>query len=76
VLTHLNFSQMFESERNKVPQYLARHIAVAITVDAKRGTTLPHDIKIMLDTHAGSTSLTGSKRHHQSYASDEAEGAI
>jgi hypothetical protein len=76
VLAHLNFSQMFESEQNKVRQYLARHIVVATTVDAKRGTTLPHDIKIMVDTHAGSTPLTGTKRHHQSYASNEAEGAI
>jgi uncharacterized protein YbjQ (UPF0145 family) len=76
VLAHLNFSQMFESEQNKVPQYLARHIVVATTVDAKRGTTLPHGIKIMVDIHAGSTPLTGTKRHHQSYASNEAEGAI
>jgi len=76
VLAHLNFSQMFESEQNKVPQYLARHIVVATTVDAKRGTTLPHDIKIMVDIHAGSTPLTGTKRHHQSYASNEDEGAI
>jgi uncharacterized protein YbjQ (UPF0145 family) len=76
VLAHLNFSQMFQSEQNKVPQYLARHIVVATTVDAKRGTTLPHDIKIMVDIHAGSTPLTGTKRHHQSYASNEAEGAI
>jgi hypothetical protein len=76
VLAHLSFSQMFESEKNKVPQYLARHIVVATTVDAKRGTTLPHDIKIMVDTHAGSTPLTGTKRHHQSYASNEAEGPI
>jgi hypothetical protein len=76
VLAHLNFSQMFESEKNEVPQYLARHIVVATTVDAKRGTTLPHDIKIMVDTHAGSTPLTRTKRHHQSYASNEAEGPI
>jgi uncharacterized protein YbjQ (UPF0145 family) len=76
VLAHLNFSQMFLSEQNKVPQYLARHIVVATTVDAKRGTTSPHDIKITVDIHAGSTPLTGTKRHHQSYASNEAEGAI
>jgi len=76
VLAHLNFSQMFESAQNQVPQYLARHIVVATTVDAKRGTTFPHDIKIMVDTHAGATPLTGTKRHHQSYLSNEAEGAI
>jgi uncharacterized protein YbjQ (UPF0145 family) len=76
VLAHLNFSQMFESEKNKVPQYLARQIVVATTVDAKRGTSSPHDIKIMVDIHAGGTPLTGTKRHHQSYESDEAEGAI
>jgi uncharacterized protein YbjQ (UPF0145 family) len=76
VLAHLNFSQMFESEKNKVPQYLARHIVVATTVDAKRGTSSPHDIKIMVDVHASGTPLTGTKRHHQSYASNEAEGAI
>ena len=76
VLAHLNFSQMFESEQNNAPQYLARHIVVATTVDAKRGATFPHDIKIMVDTHAGRTPLTGTKRHHQSYVSNEAEGAI
>jgi Putative heavy-metal-binding len=76
VLAHLNFSQMFEAEQNNAPQYLARHIVVATTVDAKRGTTLPHDIKIVVDAHAGGTPLAGTKRHHQSYASNEAEGAI
>jgi hypothetical protein len=30
----------------------------------------------MVDIHAGGTPLTGTKRHHQSYESDEAEGAI
>jgi hypothetical protein len=76
VLAHLNFSQIFEAERNETPQYLARHIVVATTVDAKRGTSIPHDIKIVVDAHAGGTPLTGTKRHHQSYASNEAEGAI
>jgi uncharacterized protein YbjQ (UPF0145 family) len=76
VLAHLNFSQMFEAEQNNTRQYLARHIVVATTVDAKRGTTLPHDIKIVVDAHAGRTPLAGTKRHHQSYASNEAEGAI
>jgi hypothetical protein len=76
VLAHLNFSQIFDSEQNNTPQYLARHIVVATTVDAKRGTSLPHDIKIVVDAHAGRTPLIGTKRHHQSYASNEAEGAI
>src|SRR5580698_2807874 len=46
VLAHLNFSEMFEREgQNDQKQYLARHIVVATTVDARRGTTIPHDIR-------------------------------
>ena len=45
VLAHINFSQMFEREgQNDRKQYLARHIVVATTVDAKRGVPLPHEI--------------------------------
>ena len=77
VLAHLNFSQGFKVERqDQPPQYLARHIVVATTVDARRGTPLPHDIKIVVDLHQGRTPLTGTSRHHQSYSSNESEGAI
>lgn len=76
VLAHINFSQMFEVERNNRKQFLARHIVVATTVDARRGTTLPQEIRFVVDAHAGATPLKGSARHHQSYASNEAEGAI
>jgi hypothetical protein len=77
VLAHINFSQMFESEdRNDRKQYLARHIVVATTVDAPRGTTLSQEIKLVVDAHAGATPLKRTARHHQSYASNETEGAI
>ena len=77
VLAHINFSQMFEREVNdRQKSYLARHIVIATTVDARPGTTLPHEIKMVVDTHAGGTPLTGTTPHHQSYASNEAEGAI
>jgi hypothetical protein len=78
VLAHLNFSQMFEREgdENQPNQYLARHIVVATTVDARRGVPLQHEIKMVVDMHAGATPLTGTKPHHQSYASNENEGAI
>ena len=67
VLAHLNFSQMFESEVNDRKAYLARHIVVATTVDARRGTPLPHKINFVVDVHAGKTPLQGTARHHQSY---------
>jgi hypothetical protein len=77
VLAHLNFSQMFEREgQQKCKEYLARHIVVATTVDARRGTTFPHEIRMVVDVRAGGTPLTGTRLHHQSYASNEAEGAI
>jgi Putative heavy-metal-binding len=77
VLAHLNFSEMFEREgQNDQKQYLARHIVVATTVDARRGTTIPHDVKMVVDMHAGGTPLTGTAQHHQSYQSNESEGAI
>jgi len=80
VLAHLNFSQMFEREREigeqKIKEYLARHIVIATTVDARRGTPLPHEFKMVVDMHAGKTPLTGTTRHHQSYATNEEEGAI
>jgi Putative heavy-metal-binding len=77
VLAHLNFSQSFEREgKNDVKEYLARHIVIATTVDAKRGAPFPHDFKMVVDLHAGSTPLTGTTPHHQSYKSNESEGAI
>ena len=78
VLAHLNFSQMFEREGGdqQPRQFLARHIVVATTVDARRGTPIPHDIKMVVDMHAGKTPLTGTAPHHQSYATNEVEGAI
>jgi hypothetical protein len=76
VLAHLNFSQMFEDEVNDRKRYLARHIVVATTVDAKRGAAMPHDFRFVVDAHAGGTPLTGTKQHHQSYENNESEGAI
>jgi uncharacterized protein YbjQ (UPF0145 family) len=77
VLAHVNFSQMFEREVEHQPkQYLARHIVVATTVDARRGVPIPHDIKMVVDVHAGDTPLTGTTPHHQSYGMNESEGAI
>lgn len=76
VLAHLNFSQMFEVEQNDAKQYLARHIVVATTVDARRGTPLPHDFKMVVDMKDDATPLTGSTPHHQSYATNENSGAI
>jgi hypothetical protein len=76
VLAHLNFSQMFERERNDKKEYLARHIVVATTVDARRGTPLPHEIKMVVDMHAGGSPLTGTAPHHQSYGSNDSESAI
>ena len=77
VLAHLNFSQMFERDgEGDRKQYLARHIVVATTVDARQDTTLPHAIEMVVDMHAGGTPLTGTAPHHQSYASTEVQGAI
>lgn len=77
VLAHLNFSQSFEREgQNKIKEYLARHIVVATTVDAKRAAAFPHEFKMVVDLHAGGTPLTGTTRHHESYKSNESEGAI
>jgi hypothetical protein len=77
VLAHLNFSQMFEREgQGSTKQYLARHIVVATTVDARRGTGLPHEIRMVVDMHAGATPLVGTAPHHESYQSNESEGAI
>ena len=76
VLAHLNFSQMFEVERNETKQYLGRHIVVATTVDARHGQPFPHEVRMVVDMHAGATPLVGRRAHHQSYASNDEEGAI
>jgi Putative heavy-metal-binding len=60
VLAHLNFSEMFEREGGEGRRdYLARHIVVATTVDARRGVPLPHKINMVVDMHADGTPLTG-----------------
>lgn len=76
VLAHLDFSQMFEVEQNERKRYLGRHIVVATTVDARRGVPFPHEIKMAVDMHAGTTPLVGTNRHHQSYGLNDEEGAI
>jgi hypothetical protein len=81
-LTHVNFSQAFMRKLDPQPplyfarQYLARHIVVATTVDARRAAPLPHHVRIVVDLHAGDTPLTGHTSHHKSYHSNESEGAI
>lgn len=78
VLAHVNFSQMFEQEGgdDQPKQFLARHIVVATTVDGRRGASIPHEFKAVVDLHAGDTPLTGRAPYHQSYASNEEDGAI
>ncbi len=76
VLAHINFSQLFESENAGARAYLARHIVVATTVDAGPAVPVHHDIALVLDMHAGTTPLTGTTRHHQSYTANDEEGAI
>ncbi|MBV9825046.1 MAG: heavy metal-binding domain-containing protein [Alphaproteobacteria bacterium] len=77
VLAHINFSQLFEFESENQPKrFLGRHIVIATTVDAKPGVPFKHDIQMMVDMHAGPSPLIGTKPHHQSYASNEKEGAI
>lgn len=75
VLAHVNFTQSLKTDQNP-PQFLARHIVVATTVDARRNKPFPHDIGMALDLHAGRTPLVGRTRHHSSYVSNESEGAI
>jgi hypothetical protein len=78
VLAHVNFSQMFkkEGDDNSPPRYLGRYIVVATTVDARPRTPFRHEIKAVVDVHAGATPLAGTPRHHQSYATGERDGAI
>jgi hypothetical protein len=78
VLAHLNFSQMFEFEGddNQPKRYLGRHIVIATTVDARRNVPFPHEIQMTVDMHAGRSPLVGTKPHHQSYASNDEDGAI
>jgi uncharacterized protein YbjQ (UPF0145 family) len=77
VLAHINFSQIFELEgTNDTKRYLVRHIVIGTTVDAQRGVPIPHEIQMVVDMHTGQTPLTGTDRHHQSYASNDSEGAI
>jgi hypothetical protein len=77
LLAHVNFSQAFKREAdNMPPQYLARHIVVATTVDARRAAALPWDVRIVVDLHADGTPLRGHTPHHESYRSNQSEGAI
>lgn len=78
-LAHINFHQMFEIEGNNSKQYLARCIVIATTIDRPRPILhepLPLDFQMVVDMQAGQTPLDSPTRHHQSYASNEVEGAI
>ena len=76
VLAHLNFSQMFEVERGEnMREYLARHIVVATTVDARSGARMPGDVRVAVDLR-DPTPIARSRPHHQSYRLNDADGAI
>jgi uncharacterized protein YbjQ (UPF0145 family) len=77
VLAHINFSEILERENEQGPKaYLARHIVVATTVDAGPAVPMHHEITMALDMRGPSTPLTGTTPHHQSYATNDDEGAI
>lgn len=44
--------------------------------ESKAPAAVPHEIGMVVDLHAGPTPLTRRTQHHQSYASNEREGAI
>ncbi|MGH7056692.1 MAG: heavy metal-binding domain-containing protein [Acetobacteraceae bacterium] len=44
--------------------------------ESKAPPAVPHEIGMVVDTRAGRTPLIGRVRHHQSYASNEREGAV
>ena len=44
--------------------------------ETKAGSAVPHAIGMVVDLHAGRTPLTNRTTHHQSYGSNEREGAI
>jgi uncharacterized protein YbjQ (UPF0145 family) len=75
-LAHIDFSQMFETEQNKMKQYLARHIVIATVIDRPKAQPLANDFQMVVDMHAGKTPLRGTKNHHQSYNTNDEEGAI
>jgi hypothetical protein len=75
-LAHINFSQMFESEQNEQKQYLARHIVIATVIDQPKAKPLANDFQMVVDMYAGKTPLSGRKTHHQSYGTNDEEGAI
>jgi hypothetical protein len=49
---------------------------VATTVDAGPAVPMHHEITMALDMRGPSTPLTGTTPHHQSYATNDDEGAI
>ena len=75
-LAHLHFSQMFEREQNERKAYLARYIVIATVVDQMGASAITHDFMMCVDMRSGKSPLTGTTRHHQSYESNESEGAI
>jgi hypothetical protein len=78
VLAHVSFSQMFEKEgeQNQPKQYLARHIVIATVLETSKLKAIPHTIKMVVDMHDGKSPLQEKKPHHQSYGSNDNEGAI
>ena len=76
VLAHVNFAELLEVDVNNARRYLGRHIVVATTIDATSGESLPADITMLVDAHAGGTALARPTPHHQSYGTTDREGSI
>jgi hypothetical protein len=78
VLAHVSFSQMFEQEgdQNNPKQYLARYIVIATTVETSSAKAIPHEIKMVVDMHEGTSPLQDKEPHHQVYKTNEQKGGI
>jgi uncharacterized protein YbjQ (UPF0145 family) len=72
-LAHIHFSQMFEGGEDR---YLARYIVIATVINQMSGGGLDHEVKMCLDMGSGQKLFGNAARHHQSYQSNESEGAI
>jgi uncharacterized protein YbjQ (UPF0145 family) len=75
-LAHIHFSQMFEREEGETKKFLARYIVIATVVDQMEANAISHDVRMCVDMRSGQTPLSGASHHHQSYYSNESEGAI
>ena len=76
-LAHTHFGQLIKVEDQNNVRYLGRHIVLGTVIDCERHSSVPHEIRTVVDMCDGISPLLGQRANgHNVYNTNQEEGSI